>query len=56
MMPKGKRIYAPPAVIQEAENIMKQDGIEKQAEALKKMVDYCQWGRKFKNGGPKWHL
>jgi len=43
-----KRYYVPPSVIEEVDDIKREDCILSQAEAMKKMVKYCRVGRETK--------
>jgi hypothetical protein len=44
-MAKGRMIYVPPLIIEERDNIMRQEGLTIKSEGLKKMVTYSRIGR-----------
>lgn len=47
MATKGRMSYIPPIIIDEMEDIRRENGIGKQAEALKEMVRYARVGREM---------
>lgn len=56
---KGRKLYIPPVVIEEAESIQSDEGLFSRAEALKKMSNYSKIGRmveKSKNKKPKFDI
>lgn len=46
MKQKGQKIYVPPVVIEELENIMDEHDLTIKSEGFRKMVKYAQLGRK----------
>lgn len=46
MTKKGERVYVPPVVIEELENIMSEHDLTIKAEGFRKMVKYARVGRK----------
>lgn len=48
MAKKGRMRYVPPVVIDEIEDIKREDEIEKGSEAFHKMVKYARVGREVK--------
>lgn len=45
---RGSMIYVPPVIIEELENIMKEDGLTIKTEGFRKMVKYAKLGRRIK--------
>lgn len=45
MSKKGRMMYVPPIVIEELEDIMREDEIEGNADAMKLMTKYARTGR-----------
>lgn len=45
MIRKGRMIYVPPSVLDEAENIMQIKGLNKRADALEELTKYAKVGQ-----------
>lgn len=48
MSKKGRQLYVPPIIIEEMEDIMRQENLTVKAEALRKVGLYAQMGRNIK--------
>jgi len=48
MKKKGRKIYVPPLVLVEVEDIMREDEVNKRADAFNKFVEYARVGREIK--------
>ena len=56
-MKKGRAMWCPPSILDEIENIKQEEGIESNAEAMRKLGKYSQVGRTIVIGGDrKQHL
>lgn len=49
MAKKGGNMYVPPVIIEEMEDIMKEENLTIKTEALRKVASYSKLGRKIKN-------
>lgn len=49
---KGERVYVPPVIIEELENIMTEHELTIKAEGFRKMAKYSQIGRKVQANRP----
>jgi len=45
MVKKGKMLYVPPVVIDEVEDIIREDKVNSRADAFKELTKYCRVGR-----------